>query len=149
MAEDGKDFLVRALRKTPRFVTPKPPEGAANQSLRAPAHASIEKSNGTTSGGQGSKKAEKAAEQFEALLLQQMFQSMWKSVSSEGMLSGSREEEHFRDMLNEGLATEIARGQGIGIKDVLLRDMQGLEARNRVHPSGLRRNGAKGESSQS
>ena len=67
---------------------------------------------------------EKAATDFEALLLGQMLKSMWKSVESSGLLSGSREESMYRDMLNDSLAKDIANGQGIGIKEVIVRDLK-------------------------
>jgi flagellar protein FlgJ len=70
---------------------------------------------------------EKAATQFEALLLHQMLKEMWNSVPKDGLLSGSHEEEMYRDMLNEGIANEIAEKQSIGIKDVLVRDMKKFE----------------------
>ena len=75
-------------------------------------------------------KVNDAATQFEALLLHQMFQSMWSTVSSEGMLSSSKEEQYYRDMLTEGLANSVAKGQGIGIKEVIAKEMyktQGTE----------------------
>lgn len=72
-------------------------------------------------------KAAEAAQQFEALLLQQMFQSMWSTVPTEGMLNGSREEGLYRDFLIEALADSSASGQGIGIKDVILREFKTLE----------------------
>ena len=67
---------------------------------------------------------EGAATQFEALLLHQMMKSMWNTVPKGGLLSGSQEEEIYRDMLNEGIAKDIAEKQSIGIKDVIVRDMQ-------------------------
>jgi Rod binding domain-containing protein len=65
---------------------------------------------------------EVAAQQFEALLVQQMLESMWSTVPKKGLLSGSQEEAMYRDMLNEALATSIAEGKGLGIKDVILND---------------------------
>lgn len=65
---------------------------------------------------------EVAAQQFEALLVQQMLESMWSTVPKKGLLSGSNEEAMYRDMLNEALATSIAEGKGLGIKDVILSD---------------------------
>lgn len=64
------------------------------------------------------KKADKAATDFEALLLQQMFASMWKSSSITGEEPG-REEATFRDMLNEGLASQVAKTKGIGVAQIL------------------------------
>ena len=66
---------------------------------------------------------EKAATDFEALLLQQMVQSMWKSVPSEGMLSGSNEEAMYRDMLSEQFAQDLAKGQSLGLKEAVLGEM--------------------------
>ena len=66
---------------------------------------------------------EKAATDFEALLLQQMVQSMWRSVPSEGMLSGSNEEGMYRDMLSEQVAKEMAENQSLGIKKAVLGEM--------------------------
>ena len=70
------------------------------------------------------KRIDEAAGQFEAMLLQQMFQAMWQTAPSSGMLSGSREEELFRDMFNQSLSEEVSKGQGIGIKDVIAREMR-------------------------
>lgn len=75
------------------------------------------------------KKVKDAAQQFEGLLLHQMFQSMWQSVSSQegseqkGIFGGGREEEYYRDMFNEALADSVSKGQGIGIKEVIMRDL--------------------------
>lgn len=72
-------------------------------------------------------KIKDAAQQFEALLVQQMMQAMWKTVPQEGILSGSREEEYFRDMLNQALAESISKGQGIGVREVIEREMGRME----------------------
>lgn len=69
------------------------------------------------------KQVQKAAEDFEALMLKQMMNAMWSTVPQGGMLSGSREEEMYRDMLNESVAAEVAKGQGIGIKQVIAREL--------------------------
>ena len=68
--------------------------------------------------------AKEAAEQFEALLLHELFQEMWNSVPSNGLISGGREEEYYRDMLSEGMAQSAAKGQGVGIKEVILKDFE-------------------------
>lgn len=78
----------------------------------------------------GDPKVSEAATQFEALLLQQMFKSMWSTLpKEEGMLSGSNEEAQFRDMFVEGLANSVAKGQGIGIKEVIAKEMYKTESR--------------------
>lgn len=73
-----------------------------------------------------SQDAQGAAQQFEALLLQEMLKSMWSTVPKGEMLSGSHEESMYRDMLNEALADSISQGRGIGIKDVILKDLNAL-----------------------
>lgn len=70
---------------------------------------------------------ERAATDFEALLLQQMLQSMWNTVPQSGMLTGSREESLYRDMLNEQIAQSMASGRGLGIKDMIAREMEKTE----------------------
>ncbi|MFM1848346.1 MAG: hypothetical protein RL417_1820 [Pseudomonadota bacterium] len=67
---------------------------------------------------------ERASTDFEALLLQQMLQSMWSTVPQNGMLTGSREETLYRDMLNEQLAQSMAGSQSLGIKDMIAREMR-------------------------
>ena len=67
-------------------------------------------------------KTENAATDFEALLLKQMFDEMWKTVPDGQMLGTSSEEKQFRDMYTDALSHEIAEKQSIGVKQVLLKD---------------------------
>ncbi len=73
-----------------------------------------------------SQNPEKVAEQFESMLVKQMMDSMWSTVPKEGLVSGSHEESMYRDMLNEALANSISEGRGIGVKEVILKDIQKL-----------------------
>ncbi len=79
--------------------------------------------NGVAAGPDSPAKIKEAAEDFEALLLQQMFKSMWAAVPQENLLSGGREGEYFRDMFTEGLAKDVSKGQGIGIKEIIVREL--------------------------
>jgi len=72
-----------------------------------------------------------AASKFEALLLQQMFQAMWKTVPSEGSLLGSDEEQYYRDIFNEVLAENVSQGGGIGIREVIIKDMERLSKKTK------------------
>lgn len=74
------------------------------------------------------KEAEKASEDFEALLLQQMFASMWKTTGIFGEKAG-REEELFRDMLNEAVAKDVSKSKSIGIKDEVFQELSKREAK--------------------
>jgi Rod binding domain-containing protein len=67
-------------------------------------------------------RAEKAAKDFESMLLKQMIGSMQQTVSKEGLLK-SKDEETYQDMLNEALSDSIASGQGIGIKDIIMKEL--------------------------
>lgn len=67
---------------------------------------------------------EKAAEQFEAIFLQQMVNSMWSAVPNEGLLSGSNEEALYRDMFNQAITEEMAKTQSLGVKDLIIKEMQ-------------------------
>ncbi|MGI6523921.1 MAG: rod-binding protein [Bdellovibrionota bacterium] len=67
---------------------------------------------------------EEAAEQFEAVFVQQMFNSMWSALPNGGLLSGSNEESLYRDMFNQAISEELAKSQPLGIKDVILKEMQ-------------------------
>ena len=70
-----------------------------------------------------------ASEDFEALLLQQMFDSMWSSVPEGGLLDGGSEAEFYRDLLNQQLAKEIAHSQSIGLKKTFAEDMARVEGK--------------------
>lgn len=72
------------------------------------------------------KRIEKTAKDFEALLLHQMLTSMWRSVPTYGneSLAGSREEELYRDMLNEAVSSSLAEHQSLGIADIIAKDIR-------------------------
>lgn len=77
-----------------------------------------------TAGISDKERTEKAATDFEALLLKQMFDEMWKTVPQGSLLGASSEEKQFRDMYTDALAQDIAQKQSIGVKQVLLRDFE-------------------------
>ena len=70
---------------------------------------------------------DKAARDFEGLLIQQMLSEMWKTVPEGGIGGKSHEQELFRGMLNEAVSKEIADGQGIGVREVVARDIKRLQ----------------------
>lgn len=69
-------------------------------------------------------KAEEAATQFESILVQQMVKSMWKAVPKGGLLTGSSEEELYQEMLQRELSDNIAQGQSLGIKDMVMEELK-------------------------
>lgn len=78
-------------------------------------------------GAEDPSKVEAAAQQFEGMLLQQMLSAMWKTVPESPMFGKSQELDIYRDMLNEAVSNSIATGRGIGIKEVIARDIRKLE----------------------
>ena len=68
-----------------------------------------------------------AAKQFEALLVQEMLKSMWQTVPKGELISGSNEEQTYRDMFTEQLSQRISEGKGLGIKEVIQRDIEKLD----------------------
>jgi hypothetical protein len=51
---------------------------------------------------------------------------LWATVPQGELLSGSHEESMYRDMLNEAVASSISEGRGMGIKEVILKDLNEL-----------------------
>jgi Rod binding domain-containing protein len=74
------------------------------------------------------KQIDKAASGFEALLLHQMMKSMWQTVEKTGFLGDdSNEADIMRDMFTQSVSDEIAKGKGIGVKEVVKREIQKQE----------------------
>ena len=67
---------------------------------------------------------EKAATQFESLLLHQMLGAMWETVPKDELFGESQADSFYRDMFNEALSQSIAEKQSIGIKDEILKDFR-------------------------
>mgnify|MGYP006300771755 FL=1 len=63
-----------------------------------------------------------AAEQFEALFVQQMLKSMRDTVPEDGPFA-SREANTYRDMLDRQLAVDVAASGDFGIADALVRQL--------------------------
>ncbi len=74
------------------------------------------------------KEGEKAAAGFEALLLHQMLKSMWETVETTGLMGeNSNEAQIYRDMLNQAISDSISEGPGIGVKKMLLQQLNKVE----------------------
>jgi len=64
------------------------------------------------------------AVQFEALLLNQMFNEMQKTVEKSDLLDGGAAEDMYREMLNQALSDEVARRGGLGLVEQLERQIK-------------------------
>ena len=56
-----------------------------------------------------------ACREFEAIFLKQLFARMRATVIQSGLLDGGLPEEIFRDMLDEAVAGEAVKGEGVGL----------------------------------
>jgi flagellar protein FlgJ len=65
-----------------------------------------------------------AAGQFAALLLQSMLKSM-RAVSFGGGIFDSQQSNMYRDMLDQQLALQMSRGHGLGLTDMIARQLGG------------------------
>jgi len=80
---------------------------------------------------------EKATSGFEALLLHQMMKSMWQTVDKTGFLGNdSNEANIMQDMFTQSVADKIAEGKGIGVKEVLKKEIQKQDAASEEKRNG-------------
>ena len=68
------------------------------------------------------------ASQFEALFLQQMLKSMREASLGDPIFGNSNQHELYQGMMDQQLALEMSSGHGIGLADVLVRQLGGEEA---------------------
>jgi Rod binding domain-containing protein len=68
-------------------------------------------------------KTRAAAEDFEAMVIAQMFSYMTTGMKTDGPFSGGYSEGIYRSMLNEQYGKIIAKRGGIGIADAITREM--------------------------
>lgn len=102
-----------------------PTESLGVQAGGARAQAEAERVKSLTKQAKSSQKEiDKATEGFEALLLHQMLKSMWETVETTGFLGeDSNQAQIMRDMYNQAIADEIAKGQGIGVKESMKKEI--------------------------
>jgi len=68
------------------------------------------------------------AEQFEALFLQTMLKSMRDASLGDPLFGDSDQQDMYQDMMDQQLALEMASGKGVGLADMLVRQLGGAEA---------------------
>lgn len=73
-------------------------------------------------------KLEQAAQEFEAFFLSTLLKQMRKAIPQEGLLH-SRGEEIFRDLMDDQVGQDIAKGRGFGLADTLYRQLSLEEGR--------------------
>ncbi|MDY0261538.1 rod-binding protein [Syntrophotalea acetylenica] len=65
----------------------------------------------------------KSCQDFEAIMLKSLLKEMRSTVPRDGLLDQGNDQEMFRDLMDQEVATQIARSQGIGIADSLFRQL--------------------------
>lgn len=74
-----------------------------------------------------------AAKQFETVFMSMVLKSMRDTVPKEGLMSGGSQEQMFQGMLDQQFAQGIADGKGVGLADLIVkqlaRNLQPLEDR--------------------
>ncbi|OQX20172.1 MAG: hypothetical protein BWK76_02160 [Desulfobulbaceae bacterium A2] len=76
-------------------------------------------------GGSGKQDAvQKTSQEFEALFIQQMFQSMRQSIPEGGLLKKDNATRIYEEMLDAERARVMARQQSLGIADAIERQVQ-------------------------
>ncbi len=66
----------------------------------------------------------RVSQQFEAIFIQQMFKGMRATVPAGGLQENDRSIQIFQDLMDQQVADDMARRQGLGIADALLRQLQ-------------------------
>ena len=74
---------------------------------------------------------DKAARDFEAVFISQMFEQMWSGVSTEGQFGGGSAEKVFRSMMIQDIGKQIANQGGIGLAASVKREMIAMQEQGR------------------
>lgn len=72
-----------------------------------------------------SKKLHDACLDFEAILLNKLISTMRESIPDDGLFEKSFGEKMYQSMLDEEMASNMAHGKGIGIGELLYRQLSG------------------------
>ncbi len=74
------------------------------------------------------------ASQFEALFLQTMLKSMREASLGDPIFGNSDQHEMYQGMMDQQMALEMASGKGIGLADMLVRQLGGEDAAKTTPP---------------
>ncbi len=69
------------------------------------------------------KKLKGTLQEFESIFLYYLLKEMRNTVHRTGLLDGGRAEEFFQEMLDEELSKNLARANGIGIAQMLYKQL--------------------------
>ena len=66
----------------------------------------------------------KSCQDFEAIFIQSMFKAMRKAVPDGGLFSRSTGTEMFQEMIDQEIATTVARSQSVGLAEQMYRQLE-------------------------
>ena len=75
-------------------------------------------------------KAEKAAKEFESVLVTQMMNEMFSGIQTDGMFGGGQGEQMFRSLMLEQYGKDIVKQGGFGFSDSILRELTKIQEAN-------------------
>lgn len=76
-------------------------------------------------GERGTDDLKKAAKEFESYFISYMLKEMRKTIPADSLLGGGRGEEIYRSFQDEELAKSMVVSGGIGLSDIIFRDLYG------------------------
>ncbi len=114
---------------------------AAQSNIDSQAAALNALSSNSASDAEKRKKLGQAAEGFEALFLQQMWEEMRSSLPKDGLFTSSKEEQFWQSMYDEELGKHMASAGGIGLANMMIEQLDGgiqdvARAKNMPNKSG-------------
>ncbi len=68
----------------------------------------------------------KACQDFEAIFIQSMFQSMRKTIPEGGLFEQDHATKMYQEMMDQEMATKISRHQSLGLAEQMYRQMEKL-----------------------
>ena len=72
------------------------------------------------------KELRQSCEEFEAILVQEMFKSMRKAVPKSELFEQSMANDLYQEMFDAEIARQTAQGKGIGIADAMYRQLEDM-----------------------
>ncbi|MEK7306859.1 MAG: rod-binding protein [Nitrospirota bacterium] len=76
-------------------------------------------------GERGKDDIKKAAKEFESYFIYYMLKEMRKTIPADSLFGGGRGEEIYRSFQDEELAKSMVESGGIGLSDIIIRDLSG------------------------